>query len=77
VEVAGSPQDYDRQTKLPRYAAAGIVEVWIVDVAGGLVKVYREPAGSEYTVRSVHGRGDSLSPKALPDVAITVDEIVG
>lgn len=77
VEVADSSLEYDRQSKLPRYAAAGIVEVWIVDVAGGVVEVYREPAGDEYAVRSVHRRGARLSPVALPDVAITVEEIVG
>jgi Uma2 family endonuclease len=77
IEVADSSLEYDRQSKLPRYAASGIVEVWIVDVAGGVVEVYREPAGNEYAVRTVHRRGEILSPSALPDVTITVDEIVG
>jgi Uma2 family endonuclease len=77
IEVARTSLDYDRETKLPRYAAAGIAEVWIVNLIDELVEVYREPSGDEYTHRSVHGRGEVLAPAALPDVTVGVDEILG
>ena len=32
VEVADSSLDFDRSVKLPSYAAAGIPEVWIVNL---------------------------------------------
>lgn len=77
IEVARSSLDYDRLTKLPRYAAAGIREVWIVNLVDSQVEVYREPAGDRYTVTGVHGRGEALAPSALPDVAVQVEEILG
>jgi Uma2 family endonuclease len=77
IEIAESSLDYDRQTKLPRYAADGIIEVWIVNLVAEQVEVYRAPSGEAYTVSSVHRRGDSLSPLAFPDLIIRVEEILG
>jgi Uma2 family endonuclease len=43
VEIAETSLRYDRLVKVPLYAAAGIREVWIVDVEGGLIEAHREP----------------------------------
>ena len=48
VEVSDSSLDYDRGVKLRLYARAGIPEAWIVDVAGEVVEVHREPAATGY-----------------------------
>src|SRR5262249_57879071 len=40
VEVADTSQIRDRQIKLPRYAAAGIPEYWIVDLDAAAVEVH-------------------------------------
>jgi Uma2 family endonuclease len=36
-------RDYDRHTKLPRYQAAGVREVWIVDLVEQALWVRRSP----------------------------------
>lgn len=77
IEVARSSVDFDRLSKLPRYAAAGIVEVWIVNLADDHVEVYRHPTEGSYATRTVHVRGDTLVPLALPDLALGVDEVLG
>ena len=77
VEVAASSLEYDRETKLPRYAAAGIVEVWIVNLVDEQVEVYRQPSGTEYLSRRIHRRGDRLSPVSFPDLIVRVEEILG
>jgi len=77
VEVADTSLDYDRRTKLPRYAAAGIPEVWIVNLVDQRVEVYRDPRPDGYATHTVHARGDSLAPASLPEVAIAVGEILG
>ena len=77
VEVAASSLDYDRTTKLPRYAAAGIPEVWIVNLVEERIEVYRQPAGDGYALHSVHVRGDTVAPAAFPDVTLRVEEILG
>ena len=77
VEVASSSLDYDRSMKLPRYAAAGIAEVWIVNLVEQYIEVYRDPGVDGYATRTLHTRGATLTPAALPAVTIRVDEILG
>ena len=77
IEVADTTIRYDRGRKLPLYARSGIPEVWIVDLRKSRIEVYREPQGGAYAVKTVLGRGASLSPAAFPDVSLTVDEIIG
>ena len=77
VEVADSAQHRHRVVKLPRYASAGVPEVWIVDLDGGAVEAYRDPAGPGYRIARRAGRNDSVAPAAFPDVTAVVADIVG
>ena len=76
IEVSDSTLDYDRDVKLPMYAAAGIPEAWIANIPGRQVEAYSEPSGGEYRNRRVFGRGESVSPLAFPDISIPVSRIV-
>lgn len=76
ADVADSSLDYDRRDKLPRYAAAGIIEVWIVNVIDRCIEVDRNPRPDGYATRGVHTRTDILTPIAIPDLAIQVEEIL-
>jgi Uma2 family endonuclease len=77
VEVAESSAEVDRAVKLPLYATAGIPEVWLVDLAGERVEVYREPAAGGYQQTLTLARGDIVSPHAFPDLRLGVAEILG
>jgi Uma2 family endonuclease len=78
VEVMDSSVEYDRRTKAPLYARAGIWELWLVDIPAGVVEVHRQSSasGSYHDVHILH-RGETLTPLAFPDIALTVDEILG
>ncbi len=76
IEVADSTLAYDRGAKLARYAAAGIPEVWIVNLRTREVTAYAAPSGSEYTTVRTYRAGDSLSPQAFPDLALALDDFV-
>jgi Uma2 family endonuclease len=76
VEVADTSLSYDRKTKLPRYAAAGIPEVWIEDLKNDLLHVYREPVGKTYNVALTLHAGDSVSPLPFPDASFRVEELL-
>lgn len=76
IEVSDSTLHFDRGTKLPMYAAAGIPEVWIVDLERRRVLVHRGPDGDLYREAIVIDQG-SISPAAFPDVALQLDEIFG
>jgi Uma2 family endonuclease len=43
IEVADSSLAYDRETKLPLYAEAGIGEYWLFNLVDGYLEVYRQP----------------------------------
>lgn len=77
IEVSDSSLAYDRGTKVPLYALAGIAEVWIVDVDGDRIEVYGDPGPSGY--RDVRGvsRGETLRPSAFPGVGISVADVLG
>jgi Uma2 family endonuclease len=77
IEVSDTTLDYDRDTKLPFYAAAGIPEVWIWDLNGARVLVFREPIDGQYRQSSVIEHGGVLSPVAFPDLELLVDDFLG
>jgi Uma2 family endonuclease len=77
VEVAEASLGFDRRVKAPLYARSRIPELWIVDLTGQAVEVYRCPLAHGHQEVSRHQRGDSLGLLAFPDISLTVDEILG
>ncbi len=77
IEVALSSLNTDRTRKLEAYAAAKVIEYWVVDVRNERIEIYRDPRGAEYASYRLALRGDSISFGAFPDVVFTVDELLG
>lgn len=77
VEVSDTTLKYDRSIKVPRYAAAGIPEVWIEALGADELLVYRDLKSPNYSVCLTLRRGDSVSPVAFPDVVFRVDDLLG
>ena len=77
VEVADTSLDFDRNFKVPLYARSGIPEVWIVDLDGTSIEVYRGPGEGVYRESRVVGRDGTLSVEALPEVVLDAREILG
>ena len=76
IEVADTSLAYDRDVKIPRYAAAGIPEAWLVDLIGDSIHVCRQPGPDGYNHVVTLTRGQTLRPLLLPGVAIRADEIL-
>jgi Uma2 family endonuclease len=77
LEVADTTLTYDRDVKLPRYAAAGVPEVWIEDLTADRLLVYRNPVGGRYQTELTLKPTDSVSVQALPGTSFAVDEFLG
>lgn len=77
VEVSDTSLRYDRDVKLPRYATAGVPEVWIADLEADVLRVYREPFDGAFRVGLKLGRGEPVSVAAFPDVDFEVDDFLG
>ena len=76
VEVADSSLQKDRNIKARLYAAAGILEYWLVNLSEDLVEIYRAPAGGEYQAISRHGRQETLRLRAFSDVELRVGDFL-
>ena len=76
IEVADSTLAYDRGAKLARYAAAGIPEVWIANLRAREVTAHAEPNGAEYAAVHTYRVGESISPRAFPDVVLAVADFM-
>ena len=76
IEVSHSTLRFDREVKLPLYAAAGITECWIVNLEAERIEVHREPGPDGYDQVQRLARGEAISPAALPDVVLSVDDIL-
>lgn len=77
VEAGDSSAQLDRQIKAPLYAAAGIPELWLVNLQASVVEVCREPDETGYQSVVPFRRGQRLACLAFPDVAWSVEEILG
>ena len=76
VEVSDSSADHDRYDKLPRYARAGIPEVWLTILPERVIEAHTEPVGGRYTQLRTYRPGDTISPGSFPDITLNVSEIL-
>jgi Uma2 family endonuclease len=75
IEVAETSLRYDRVTKRPLYAEAGVPEYWVVDCRDETVEVHRSPTSSGYRDVTVIAGAGSVSLLAFPDVALALAEV--
>ncbi len=75
VEVSDSTLEYDRDIKLGLYAHHGIPEVWLLDVNGREITVYREPAEGQYRLIRKPTAAELVAPMFMPAVSITLTEV--
>ena len=76
VEVADSSLAFDRGTKLARYAAAGIPEVWIANLVNRQVEAHSNPVDGAYRNVLIVHPGATISPQAFPDVTLAVSDFL-
>jgi Uma2 family endonuclease len=77
IEVVDKTLRYDRQIKIPRYAAAGVPEVWVENLPADELLVYRNPGAKGYSISLTLHRSDIISPSVFPDILFKVNEILG
>jgi Uma2 family endonuclease len=77
IEVSDTTLRFDRNRKLPLYAQPGIPEVWIVDLNGKRVLVFRAPRDGAYAETTTVRRGGTLSPLAFPERTLPAAQLLG
>lgn len=63
VEVADTSRVWDREHKVPLYAAAGVSGIWLVDVLAEEIEVFRRPDDGAYRDVRVVRHGDNSRPR--------------
>jgi Uma2 family endonuclease len=77
VEVADTTLTFDTGAKVSLYARHGIPEVWVVDLDGRAVRVYRDPTATGYKTTFRTAGGERLAALALPQVIIEPRQLFG
>ncbi len=76
VEVADTTFARDR-AKARFYARAGLLECWIVDLAGDRVLVMRRPGPEGYASQRDARRGETVDVDDLPGASLGVGQVLG
>ncbi len=77
IEVADTTVEFDRDIKAPLYARSGIAEYWLINLPSDAIEVYRQPTAAGYQVVETKQRGMAIAPSTLPQLRLTVDQILG
>ena len=78
IEVSDSSAAYDRNVKIPKYAQAGIPEVWQVNLPYGFIDRFVDPDPATGRYRSVmrHSGGQRVVPTHLKEVTVEVSDVL-
>ena len=76
IEVSDTTLQKDQLIKLPLYAEAGIVEVWIVDINAKKIYQYLRPQQDEYLERKTYDRSMKISASQL-SLEVEVKALIG
>jgi Uma2 family endonuclease len=74
IEVADSTIRFDRDTKAPLYAAAGIREYWIVNLIDNRLEIYRQPEGSIYASIEIITPPRSINLPQFPEIVVPISD---
>jgi Uma2 family endonuclease len=77
IEVSNTSVRFDTKVKAPLYAEAGIREYWILNIPKNVLEVRSEPVNGVYTRHEILKHGQTVSPRAFPEVTFKVEEILG
>jgi len=77
IEVSDTTLRYDRNRKAPLYAKSGVTELWIENLEGDVILVFRDSrSGRLFNHAALPPRRVHLAP-AFPDILFKVGELLG
>jgi Uma2 family endonuclease len=76
VEITDSSPNFDLSVKAALYARAGIIEYWVLDVAGRRLFCHRDPSGGSYRSIVIYGDNESVAPLAAPDHPVSAAQFL-
>jgi Uma2 family endonuclease len=77
IEVSDTTLERDLGSKADLYAAAGIPDYWVLNIAAQQLHVFRDPGGDGYQRQLILRAQQPITPLAFPDCTLTVQECFG
>lgn len=74
-EASQSSLSIDLGRKKRDYATAGVMEYWVIDIAGRRLRVFRDPIDAEYATAFVRSPGEAIAALFWPEIEIPVAEL--
>lgn len=75
IEVVDSTISYDRDVKMPLYAANGIPEMWLFDVNQKIIAGYSQPSVSGYKRMQRYEESDTLAMLTFPESIFSWEQL--
>ena len=76
VEVSLATLRYDRGTKARLYAAAGVPDYWLLNLAARTLEVRRQPDGGAYQSLITYGEDDGIAPLSALNAPVRVADLL-
>jgi Uma2 family endonuclease len=77
IEISDTTLDRDLGTKADLYAAAGIIDYWVFNIATQQLHIFREPQPDGYQRQLILKGQQSIAPVTFPDCNVTVQAYFG
>lgn len=75
IEIADASLRKDLSAKAELYAAHGVRDYWVVDLAGAAIVVHRDPIGDSYQTVSRVAADEYLAALAFPDLRLRLSDL--
>ncbi|MCU0883049.1 MAG: Uma2 family endonuclease [Hyphomonadaceae bacterium] len=75
IEIAWSSLTHDLGDKARLYAAAGIAEYWVLDVADSALIIHRDPSPTHYGSIRTARAPDEVSALLVPELTVAVGDL--
>jgi Uma2 family endonuclease len=77
VEIADSSWKLDTTVKASAYAAANVLEYWVIDARSRTTLVHREPTRESYAVKFEIPADAIVTPLLVPELAVRMCDLAG
>ncbi|HEX6189970.1 MAG TPA: Uma2 family endonuclease [Pyrinomonadaceae bacterium] len=77
IEVSDTTVQYDRNTKMPLYARAGIPEALLFNLPDDRLEYFAQPETGAYQLNRIINRGERFQSTSVPGLTLDIEMILG
>ncbi|MDX2235109.1 MAG: Uma2 family endonuclease [Hyphomonadaceae bacterium] len=74
IEISDTTLNRDQRRKVPKYAEAGVAELWIVDAPGRQITSYRDAVAQDWRTMATHAAA-GVAPLCAPAATFSITDL--